>query len=148
MKSFSLIILLICIITLFSCNQNKTLNQETTTDSLVTEEKALLIDENEKCFLATVGKDSAFLKINLKEAKATGSLNYQFFEKDKNKGTIEGTLNQDTLNLIYTFSSEGSISTRPLKMLINKNQIFEIYGNEIAKEGQGFIYNPSDCKDK
>lgn len=134
-------------IALFSCNQKTTTTQETQSDSVVVEEKASIIDGNEKCFLATLGKDSAFLALKIVEEKVNGSLNYQFYKKDNNKGTVEGTLNKDTLNLVYTFSSEGSTSTRPIKMLLRNNKFFEVYGNEIAAEGKGFIYNPSECKE-
>lgn len=147
MKSSNLITSAFCMIALFSCNQKTTTTQETQSDSVVVEEKASIIDGNEKCFLATLGKDSAFLALKIVEEKVNGSLNYQFFEKDVNKGTIEGILNKDTLNLVYTFSSEGNTSTRPIKMFIIKNKIFEVYENEIASEGKGFIYNPSECKD-
>lgn len=147
MKSIIPIIGVVCLTALFSCNQNKTSTKENQKDSTAIVVKEAFIDQNSKCFLATLVKDSAFLKLKVVEGKVEGTLNYKFFEKDKNTGTVEGTLNNDTLNLIYTFSSEGSISTRPVKMLINNGQIFEIYGSEIAVKGKGFIYDPSDCKD-
>ena len=147
MKSFTLIIGSVFLTVLFSCNQTSTSTKENQKDSLAIEEKAAFIDKNRKCFLATLVKDTAFLALKVVEGKVEGTLNYKFFEKDKNTGTVEGTLNNDTLNLIYTFSSEGSISTRPVKMLINNGQIFEIYGDEVATKGKGFIYDPSDCKE-
>ena len=147
MKSFILIIGSVCLTALFGCNQNKTSTKENLKDSTAIVVKEAFIDQNSKCFLATLAKDSAFLKLKVVEGKVEGTLNYKFFEKDKNTGIIEGTLNNDTINLIYSFSSEGSISTRPIKMLINNGQIFEIYGEEVATKGKGFIYDPSDCKD-
>lgn len=147
MKSFTPIIGVVFLTVLFSCNQNSTSTKENQNDSLAIEEKADFIDQNKKCFLATLAKDSAFLALKVVEGKVEGTLSYKFFEKDKNTGTVEGTLNNDTLNLIYTFSSEGSISTRPVKMLINNGQIFEIYGDEIAIKGKGLIYDPSGCNE-
>ena len=147
MKLFTLIIGSVFLTVLFSCNQNKTSAKENLKDSTAIVVKKAFIDQNSKCFLATLAKDTAFLSLKVGEGKVEGTLNYKFFEKDKNTGTVEGTLNNDTLNLIYTFSSEGSISTRPVKMLINNGQIFEIYGEEVTTKGKGFIYDPSDCKE-
>ena len=147
MKSFTLIIGSVFLTILFSCNQTRISTKENQNDSLALEETTTIIDQNRKCFLATLSKDSAFLALKVVDRKVEGTLNYKFFEKDKNTGTVEGILNNDTLNLIYTFSSEGSISTRPVKMYINNGQIFEIYGEEVATKGKGFIYDPSDCKE-
>ena len=35
---------------------------------------------------------------------------YQLKEKDRNDGTLQGTINGDTLIADYTFSSEGMLS--------------------------------------
>ena len=137
------------IIGLAACNQNtktNTTGSEKKDTVAATDTKLSFLNEREKCFMAFVGKDSAFLSLIKNGEIISGDLIYQFSEKDNTKGNLNGTLNGDTLNLDYTFQSEGITSKRPLKFLIAKDRIIEIYGSAKDKEGKGFIYNSSDCK--
>ncbi|TKB97848.1 hypothetical protein [Pedobacter cryophilus] len=148
MNSFRLAFYTLAAIIITACNQTDKTSKENPTDN-PNEEINLdssLLKETEKCFLAFVGKDSAFLSLKKNGEAISGDLIYQFYEKDNNKGSLKGTLNGDTLILDYTFQSEGTTSTRPLKFLITKNRIYEIYGANKAEEGKGFIFDPADCK--
>ena len=61
------------------------------------------------------------MQLTLKDTLASGSLVYNFYEKDKNKGTFKGTLKKDTLLANYTFSSEGIFSVRQVVFLAKGN---------------------------
>lgn len=62
----------------------------------------------------------------------TGHLTYDFYEKDKNEGTIAGELNKDTLIADYTFRSEGTTSIREVAFLITDAGLTEGYGELVA----------------
>src|SRR5690606_22746410 len=81
------------------------------------------------CYLATIGKDSAFLKITVSDStKISGELQYKFHEKDQTIGEISGEISSDTLTVMYTFSSEGKKSEREITFLIRDEQVIEGIG--------------------
>ncbi|MEO5912306.1 MAG: hypothetical protein ABIP95_15575 [Pelobium sp.] len=142
------------LLAIVACNQNP--SKEAPKDypindpqlgNITTDTTSPLIGKNEKCFMASLKTDSAFLSISEDNNQIKGRLWYKFFEKDNNKGDLSGTMVGDTLKLDYTFNSEGVTSKRPLKMLIQNGTIVEVYGNEPAEKGKGFIFKRSDCRD-
>lgn len=147
MKSIKLKLgLCVLAIIICSCNQNTTKNQTEEATSLINKQQKLVIDTSKTCYLAVVGKDTALLSLQIVEGKLKGNLKYHFFEKDKSDGVVEGMMFKDTLYLNYTYNAEGSTSTRPLKMLLSNQQIFEIYGNTKANSRAGFVYKAASCK--
>jgi hypothetical protein len=78
------------------------------------------------CYLYTSGKDTVALQLHRDADSASGRLIYNFYEKDRNTGTISGTIHGDTLIAVYTFMSEGIQSTRQIAFLKNNhNQLTE-----------------------
>jgi len=45
-----------------------------------------------------------------------GTLNYNFYGKHKNSGTIKGSLHNDLVIVDYTFMAEGTTSVREIKL--------------------------------
>nr|MBC7614085.1 hypothetical protein [Pseudopedobacter sp.] len=133
---------------LAACNQTNH-KEETSNDSLLTNTTtdSLTLNENVQCYTASLKNDSAFLSLKNTNGKIEGKLWNKFYEKDNSKGTLSGTIENDTLKLNYTFNAEGSTSERPIKLLMKGNKIYEVYGNEIAEEGKGFIFVTSDCRE-
>ncbi|MDA9554603.1 hypothetical protein N9R54_00075 [Pelobium sp.] len=150
MKLIHPISLLLVVVVAAACNQEakKTTNNHSLTEKSIPQKDNLSITENSKCFLAVVGKDSAFLSLEKHGEQVKGTLKYQFTEKDKTDGTLEGQLDKDTLNVGYNYFSEGVKSSRNLKFLLSSDKIYEIYKNSIAKEGEGFVYHSTACKAK
>lgn len=66
----------------------------------------------------------------------TGTLMYNFYEKDKNTGTIEGKIDGDILFADYTFNSEGVKSVRPVAFKVTGNQFIEGYGETEENNGK------------
>ncbi|MCE7058920.1 lipocalin family protein [Dyadobacter sp. CY343] len=91
--------------------------------------------ETHDCFVYTAAKDSAFLHIEVEGQKVTGELFYAFYEKDKNKGKLEGEMRGDTLLGQYKFMSEGSESTREVVFLKNGSGWVEGFGDIKQKRG-------------
>lgn len=67
-----------------------------------------------------------------------GKLSYSLDGKDKNSGTILGTLEDNKLFAVYTFTSEGVESKRDISFLIKDNQLIEGYG-ELHADGTSFV---------
>ena len=131
MKNTSIIALSLVIFA--SCNTEK--NQESTTK---TEVKTT---QTETCYQHT--KDSSTIKLNvtINDNMITGNLTYDYYQKDKSKGTIKGQLKSDTLFADYTFMSEGVESVREVVFIKTANGWIEGYGEIDDKEGKVVFKN-------
>jgi len=109
--------------------------KEVTYKKTVAPDKLVSDFENYDCYSYTVKKDTAFLHINTANGIVSGNLNYQFFEKDRNEGTLKGEMIGDTLVADYTFSSEGQNSVRQIVMIKKGNDLIEGFGD--VEEGDG-----------
>ena len=78
-----------------------------------------------ECYAFTKNGDSILMQLNLNGQHANGTLDYNLKEKDRNKGTFNGTMKDDTLIADYTFSSEGMQSVRQVAFVRNQNDLVE-----------------------
>lgn len=112
--------------------------------NVTTDTSRLGLSDEITCYTAHIKKDSAFLSLQESGGEVTGNLWYKFAEKDNSKGSLKGTLVNDTLKLNYTFQSEGTTSEMPLKLSHKNGNLYEV--NEESDDG-GFIFVKSDCRD-
>lgn len=98
------------------------------------------------CYAGQSGRDSFFLKTEVFPNVVTGTLSYDFYEKDKNHGTIEGRLNGDTLVADYTFMSEGKSSVRQVVFLLGDSIAIEGNGPMEEKEGKLLFRDPDHIR--
>ncbi|SOD18188.1 hypothetical protein SAMN06297358_2871 [Pedobacter xixiisoli] len=118
---------------LFSCQERtkvtgkKDKNDTTATNIPVAEQT---------CYAYVKGKDTAQLTLITTGIVSTGELNYKWFEKDKNMGSIEGEMHGDTLIANYTFNSEGKQSVRQVVLLKKGDQFVEGFGDVEEKDGK------------
>lgn len=131
-----------------SCNT--TTKTESLTDTLiqkpVSESPKVASDTTERilaCYKGVLKKDTITLNLSIHHFDVTGDLTYNFFEKDKNHGTIKGKLNGDTLIANYTYFSEGAESTRQVVFLTKSNAVYEGSGIQIEKNGELFFEDRS-----
>ena len=89
-----------------------------------------------QCYTGIKAKDTVFLQLNKTNNNITGNLEYKRFEKDQNKGTIEGMMRGDTLLADYTFMSEGVTSIREVIFLKKGNRLVEGFGDVEEKSGK------------
>lgn len=127
MKIIKIILGIVSLNFLISCNQSATTNSTAEKDTTKPGEMKAMIPES-ACYAGTNGKDSFFLKMEVFPNVVTGKLEYNFAEKDKNTGDIDGVLKGDTLIADYTFKSEGTLSTRQVAFLIKGESAVEGYG--------------------
>jgi hypothetical protein len=89
-----------------------------------------------ECYEYIQGKDTIQANLLVQSKAVTGDLIYKIFEKDKNVGTIIGTISGDTLIANYTFISEGQKSEREVAFLRKNKSLIEGYGESEMKENK------------
>jgi len=126
-QNFSFIIV---ILLLFACNQPDTAGKHIDTSETNTEkQEAASTTETSNCYAYTNNKDSVLLHIDVKDKTVAGELTYNFYEKDKNTGTIQGVMSGDTIIADYSFVSEGVSSVREVVFLKKGNELLEGHGD-------------------
>ena len=88
------------------------------------------------CYRYIKNKDTVILKTRSANGLVTGTLIYNFYEKDKNTGMIEGKMDGDILFADYIFNSEGVKSVRPVAFKKTGNQFIEGYGETEERNGK------------
>ena len=89
-----------------------------------------------QCYAHTTATDTIRLTLQTTQPTATGQLTYHYFEKDRNRGTIQGTMHGDTLLADYTFQSEGTTSVRQVAFLRRDTGFIEGFGPVVEREGK------------
>lgn len=107
-----------------------------TTPAKATEEKKPVLLKKE-CYSYDAKGSKIELRIEYKGSDVTGTLTYALSEKDSNKGTFVGKLENNILLLDYTFQSEGTESTRQVAFQVINNTLLEGYG-EMTLDGTHF----------
>ena len=87
------------------------------------------------CYRKVVGKDTFHLQLVVNEGKANGVLEYNFAEKDKNTGVIDGAINDNILRATYHFKSEGQTSDRPVVFKVMGEQVYEALADQFDANG-------------
>lgn len=111
-----------------SCTSEKSEQTDTTQETVATE-----VVESSACYASVMGQDTMLLQVETTGDEVTGSLAYNFYEKDDNQGTLRGEMRGDTLLADYTFQSEGTESVRQVAFL---------------KKGDGFVEGYGDAEDR
>ena len=112
----------------FACKNNEKGNNTTVNDSVANDNTNITSSQPVKLCYAQKNKDTVLLNIELNGGKVTGELYINRFEKDVNRGTINGTMKGDTLFADYTFNAEGMQSVREVVFLKKDDVIIEGYG--------------------
>jgi len=128
----------VIILLLSACNNNST---EPTPTPVAAEENKTAPAHS--CYVYTSAKDTVSLHFQISGDIITGDLAYNYFEKDKNTGTIQGNIKGDTIFAAYTFMSEGRESFRDVAFLKTGNDFVEGYGDAEEKNGEMIFKNTS-----
>lgn len=107
MKSLSILVL-----TIFAIAACKGPKEDSPIDAHFSPDRESKAAIMEDCFQYVSGKDTIRMRIQPDEFNVTGELSFLFFEKDKSKGLIKGTLKDSMLIAEYSFFSEGDSSKR------------------------------------
>ncbi len=129
---FNLLFILLVLGLMPTC-KSKDLNQLTESNS-----DLVIPSSITGCFLAVLSRDSIWMKLNINDQQVEGELNYLFFEKDKSKGRLTGSVHGDTLFARYTFMAEGTESIREVAFLKKGDDWVEGYGEMDMETGTRF----------
>lgn len=147
----TIVLLSLCAL-IFSCkNKTSTTNSAYTVDSTDTAAQVQADHRAEPvtfsppggCYEMVLNKDSVSLNMEFQDSVVNGNLNYMFYEKDANMGTINGTWKDSIIHTYYTFRSEGVISVREMAWKINGDELWPAIG-EIAQRNDTFYYLKPD----
>ncbi len=94
------------------------------------------------CYQLIIKEDTAWMKITINGEQVSGDLNYNRKEKDRNTGTFSGTVTKDTLDVLYSFMSEGIISHRQIRFLHLNDGFAEGYGELVVRGDTAFFKYP------
>ena len=84
---------------------------------------------SEVCYQGVQEKDTISMTLISKGNQLQyGKLSYNYYEKDKNEGTLVGAFHGDTLVGKYSFHSEGILSVREVIFLKQGNSYIEGFG--------------------
>jgi hypothetical protein len=140
---------------LFSCG-----NEQPATDAPPPPVKAeTAVPTAAECYIYTTpGRDTFHLRTVTEGVNVTGTLTYDFSEKDRSTGTFSGTMSGDVLIADYTFQSEGTTSVRQVAfkrsgdVLIEGHAAMEVKGDKtafVSTDSLDFtpvvIYSKTDC---
>jgi len=95
-----------------------------------------------QCFAYRTETDTVRLTLQTTQPTVTGQLAYRYFEKDRNTGTISGTMHGDTLLADYTFQSEGTTSVRQVAFLRRDIGFVEGFGPVAERAGKTVFSSP------
>jgi len=114
-----------------ACTQNgaKTENKDgdQSTDSTLVKNNTTATDTS-RCFLLTEGKnnkDTTTIELAIKNDRVTGEMIWLPYEKDKRKGTLKGTIKDDSIHAVWSFMQEGVRDIIPLKFLLKGNLLVQ-----------------------
>ncbi len=95
-----------------------------------------------QCFAHTSATDTVRLTLQATQPAVTGQLTYHYYEKDRNRGTISGSMHGDTLLADYTFQSEGTTSVRQVAFLRRDIGFIEGFGPVVERQGKTVFEKP------
>lgn len=125
---------------LLSCNSAPSQKEK---DSAVTNPE--LTNTSASCYIKTVGKDTFLLQVLVDEDQVDGVLDYNFYEKDKSTGILEGKLNDNILRASYSYQAEGTKSTRDVVFKLMGEQAYEGLAETFDSLGNP-VFNADDAK--
>lgn len=110
MKQFLKVSPLLLAVFMFASGCGNTNNKTALTSNNSTPEEPL-----KGCYIAVIKKDTIQLAITeVQGNQINGSLVYNFWEKDRSKGTFSGEYKDGILSANYVFNAEGTTSERPV----------------------------------
>lgn len=95
-----------------------------------------------QCYTYSTATDTVRLTLQTEQPTVTGQLSYHYSEKDRNAGTIRGTMHGDTLLADYAFQSEGTQSVREVAFLRRDIGFVAGFGTLAERQGKTVFAHP------
>jgi len=92
------------------------------------------------CYRMIIKNDTAIMSLNTQGDSVSGSLSYNWYERDDNNGTFQGIIKNDSLIVAdYTFQSEGMTSVRQVAFKIKDSMLLQGYGELQERNDTSFF---------
>lgn len=98
------------------------------------------------CYQQIYKKDTADLRIEMKDSVINGYLRYNHYQKDGNIGSFKGVMRDSLLLVTYTFRSEGMTSEREIIFKAQNNQLYEAICERDERTGKQIYVNKSQLQ--
>jgi len=98
------------------------------------------------CFVQIFKKDTATMQLDAKGITITGPLSYNYFEKDRNGGTVQAEMDGNILTGWYLFRSEGVMSVRQVAWKVGKGELWPAYGDMKERNDSSVFVNVDQLK--
>lgn len=113
-----------------SCNSTGNKNETIVTDSSAVNDTTIHRTPNAHalCFLRTEGntnQDTTSIELVIKDNKVSGLMNWMPYQKDSRKGKLQGTIQNDSIQAVWSFMQEGMTDTINLQFKIDNNQLLQ-----------------------
>lgn len=128
------------IISFIACQNQPTKNTQADTSKNILDSSQILANSLTGCYEYSVGRDTIRLSLKVNGTKVNGDLLYDMYEKDKSKGTLDGTIQDSLLITNYSFNSEGMDSETELFFQFKNDSLYMGEGPQTLKDGKG-IYS-------
>jgi len=130
---------LLLAVAIFASSCGNTNNNKTSLTSSMTPSEEPL----KGCYIAVIKRDTIQLAITeVKGNQISGSLVYNFWEKDRSKGTFTGEYNNSVLLANYVFNAEGTTSERPVIFKKVSEGFVEGFGETKTEENREVFADP------
>jgi hypothetical protein len=107
-------------------------NKQTGTDTLITSDTLANATKTPAayalCFLRTEGNnklDTTSIELVVHGNEVSGQMNWLPYQKDSRKGTLTGTIKNDTLKATWSFMQEGMKDTLNLDFYLKDKQLMQ-----------------------
>jgi hypothetical protein len=95
----------------------------------------------ELCFQNITGSDSLLVKLTIIGNDVSGTLRWLPAEKDKMVGTLDGTLQNDTITAIYSYQAEGTDAREEKILRLTPDSLFIQHGELVDQNGTWVLKN-------
>ena len=129
-----------------SCNDVGKTSSNVLGDSVNSSKTTVVDTAVSGCFSQVVKRDTALLQMENNRGSVTGVLTYDYYQKDRNNGTLRGELTGDIIIGWYLFKSEGIMSVRQVAWKINGNELWPATGELTEKNDTTVFADPDLLK--
>lgn len=117
-----------------SCNTKGKSSSETNADTSMNKEAIVAKDSLPSgCYTQVAQRDTALLQLVNKDSHINGTLSYNYYQKDRNDGTVEADISGNIVSGWYIFKSEGVVSVRQVLWKINGEELWPGMGEVVQK---------------
>ena len=133
MKEHIPLFLFISLLCVEACttSEKKEIREEQLCFLKVTQGEVIITEDEDLVMLI----DSLVLNLNIKNDSVIGVLNWLPAQKDKMTGTLKGTIQDDFITALYTYTAEGVTAKEEKILKLDSNKVLVKTGELIQRNG-------------